>query len=302
MRKFLFAAAALAVTACALPSRTSQTDGARESRGHLLIVGGGPIPESVTRRFIDLAGGAGRARIAVFPTASALAATGPDKVAQLQSLGARSFVVNVTRENADADSMVALLDSATGVWLAGGDQNRITAAIKGSRMERKIRERYLAGAVIGGTSAGAAVMTDIMITGDEKRPGGARPLSDSTQAWVTIDRDNIVTTAGIGLMSGAIVDQHFVRRRRNNRLLSLVLEHPEKLGVGVDEATALDVRPDGSWEVLGSSVVVIFDARRSRPAGKDAPLGAADILMHVLPAGSIVSASGRVALPRSKAN
>jgi cyanophycinase len=302
MRKIPYAVIAFSVAACAGFSGSSSTANAPATRGHLLIAGGGPIPESVTRRFVELAGGAGRARIAVFPTASALTSTGPDKVAQLESLGARSFVVNVSRANADADSVVRMLDSATGVWLAGGDQNRITTAIRGTRMEEKIRERYLAGAVIGGTSAGAAAMTGIMITGEEKRPGGARPLTDSSQAWVTIDRDNVATTAGLGLMTGAIVDQHFVRRRRNNRLLSLVLEHPDKLGAGIDESTALDVRPDGSWEVLGSSVVVVFDARRSRSAGKDSPLGAADVRMHVLPAGSTVSPSGLVSLPGKRAN
>ena len=206
------------------------------------------------------------------------------------------MVVNVNRLNADSDSIVSLLDSATGIWFAGGDQNRITAAIKGTRLETKLRERFESGAVIGGTSAGAAVMTDIMITGDERRPGGLRP--DTSQAYITIDRDNVVTASGLGLLTGAIVDQHFVRRKRNNRLLSLVLENPSMLGVGVDESTAIDVRPDGSWLVLGESVVVVFDARKSRPAGAGRPLGAAEIRMHILPAGSVVGPGAtRVILP-----
>jgi cyanophycinase len=298
MKKILFAAVFFFAASGAGCAPALRTPVANSPRGHLLIVGGGPIPRSVNEQFVRLAGGRGRARIAVFPTASAVASTGPDKALQLDSLGASAFVVYVTRANAGADSMVSLLDSVTGIWFAGGDQNRITSAIKGTRMETKIRERYESGAVIGGTSAGAAVMTELMITGDERRPGGARP--DTSQAYVTIDRDNVVTAEGLGLLRGAIVDQHFVRRKRNNRLLSLVLENPSMLGVGVDESTALDVRPDGSWEVLGQSVVVIFDARKSRLARKDGPLGAADVLMHVIPAGGTVDPSrGIVAFPGS---
>ncbi len=129
-------------------------------------------------------------------------------------------------------------------------------------------------------------MSNPMLTGVERRPGGARPLSDSTQANVTIDRDNTVTGPGFGLLQGAIVDQHFVRRRRHNRLLSLVLEHPATLGVGIDESTAIHVRPDGSWGVIGASVAVILDAREARITPRAEQLGASEIRMHVLPAGS----------------
>jgi cyanophycinase len=160
--------------------------------------------------------------------------------------------------------------------------------LKGTPIEAAIHERYRAGAVIGGTSAGAAVMSDPMITGDERRLGGNRPPSDSTQAFLTIDRGNIVTAAGFGLLPAAIVDQHFVRRKRHNRLISLVLEHPERIGAGIDESTALLVTPDGRWHVLGESVVVVYDARQARTTSPTAPvLGTAGMLMHVLPAGSI---------------
>jgi cyanophycinase len=83
------------------------------------------------------------------------------------------------------------------------------------------------------------------------------------------------------------VDQHFVRRRRNNRLLSVILEHPERVGVGIDESTALEVSPDGTWHVLGASVAVVFDARKARitpPSSK--VLGAEGVRLSVLPAGS----------------
>ncbi|HVF39447.1 MAG TPA: cyanophycinase [Gemmatimonadaceae bacterium] len=271
---------------------TTLTSGAR---GHLLLVGGGPIPTGVTRLFIDLAGGRGRARIAVIPTASALASTGPDNVATLKGLGADAFVVNITRTEANDDSIVRKLDGATGIWFSGGDQNRITAAMSNTRAERAIRDRYMSGAVIGGTSAGAAVMSERMFTGDERRPGGSRPLTDSTQANVTIDRENVVTAIGFGLLRGAIVDQHFVRRRRHNRLVSVVLEDPTTVGVGIDEATALHVHPDGTWRVVGATAVVVIDARTAAVTPRGSMLGASGIRMHVLPAGSTFDpVSGKV--------
>jgi cyanophycinase len=135
-----------------------------------------------------------------------------------------------------------------------------------------------------------------MITGDERRPGGARPSQD---AWITIDRDNVITAEGLMLLPGAIVDQHFVRRQRHNRLIALVLEQPGLVGAGIDEETALQVNPDGSWEVVGGSVVVIYDARNATVAPPGSPLGAAGVRMHVLPAGGRFDPrTGRATVPR----
>jgi len=125
-----------------------------------------------------------------------------------------------------------------------------------------------------------------MITGDERRPGGDRRPSDSTDNWLTIDRDDVITADGFGFMTEAIVDQHFVRRKRHNRLISLVLESPQRLGVGIDESTALVIGPDGIWRVLGASVVVIYDARSAAITAASSRLGASGITMHVLPSGS----------------
>ena len=115
--------------------------------------------------------------------------------------------------------------------------------------------------------------------------------------FVTIDRDNVVTEDGLGLITNAIIDQHFVRRRRHNRLLSLVLERSVKLGAGIDESTALVVEPNGTWRVAGASVVVIYDARRSR-VSSTGPLGATGIVTHILPAGARFDpATGAATLP-----
>lgn len=299
MQRIVICLAFLLVAACAghPPRPVAAAPGA--GKGTLQIVGGGPQPSELVGQFIDLAGGAGRARIVVFAMASAAGErSGEAKANDLRQRGASARNVWITREQADADSIVAHVDSATGIWFGGGDQNRLARALRGSRVEATIRRRYHDGAVVGGTSAGAAVLSAVMITGGERRPGGAR--RDTINDFITIDRDNIVVDSGFALLGNAIVDQHFVRRRRHNRLISLVLERQPHLGVGVDESTALVVHPDGRWTVAGASAVVVYDARSATISRPGAPvLGGANLRMHVLPAGSTFEPeSGRVTLPR----
>jgi cyanophycinase len=301
-RHYLIVAVVMALLGSACASAPSRSDGGSEAdrerpRGSLVIVGGGPRPESVMRRFLDLAGGPGRARIVVFPMATASAAEAGDALAnELRRMGAIAWSLNLTRDDAMRESTTRGLDSVTGIWFAGGDQNRIMAAIGGTPVASAIRARYAAGAVVGGTSAGAAVMTTPMITGSERRPGGARP--DTTQSWITIAADNVDTAEGLALLDAAIVDQHFLRRRRHNRLMSLVLEHPTRIGVGIDESTALVVEPNGWWSVIGESAVIIFDARAGQvTAPGSRVLGGRDLRTHVLPPGSrFEPRSGRVEL------
>jgi len=255
-------------------------------QGTLFIVGGGPQPEALVREFVDLAGGPGKARIVVYAMASESGReSGEEKAAQLRELGAVARNVWISRQEADQDSVVRLLDGATGVWFGGGDQTRLARVLRDTRTEAAIHARYRAGAVIGGTSAGAAVMSAVMLTGEERHPGGSRP--DTSNAWLTIARDNVVTDRGFALLTGSIIDQHFLRRKRHNRLISLVLEREPHLGVGIDESTALIVHPDGGWSVAGASVAMVFDARGAAITGTSRPvLGATGIRMHVLPAGS----------------
>jgi cyanophycinase len=281
-------------TTPALPAAASPT-----GRGTLLIVGGGPIPDAIIERFVALAGGSVRARILVLPMASEDAAAGEEIVGDIRRLGASAERLVLSHGEADTDGASRRLAGATGIWFGGGDQSRLTAALKGTRAEAAIAAVYRSGGVVGGTSAGAAVMSTPMITGDELRPGGDRPPpKDSSDAFMTIAREDVVTADGFGLLPGAIVDQHFIRRRRHNRLLSLVLEHPELVGVGIDESTALEVPPEGPWRILGASVAVIYDARGANitPPGKS--LGASEVRLSVLPAGSTYDLStGTATLP-----
>lgn len=292
----------MAAIACTSARPTTQGRGGASAeaspRGTLFIVGGGPRPAKLMRRFVELAGGPGRARIVIFPIATASAAeVGPALARELEQLGARAWSLNLSREEAVLDSVARGLDSATGIWFSGGDQNRAMAVLARTPVAAAVRSRYVAGAVVGGTSAGAAVMTTPMITGEERRPGGDRP--DTSQNWLTIAAGNVVTAEGLGLLESAIVDQHFLRRRRHNRLMSLVLEQPAKIGVGIDEGTALVVEPSGWWTVIGESAAVIYDARQGAVTpSSSAVLGARDVRVHVLPPGSRFNPrSGRAELP-----
>jgi cyanophycinase len=132
-----------------------------------------------------------------------------------------------------------------------------------------------------------------MITGDEKR------TKNEDELWQAILADNVVHTEGFGFVKNAIIDQHFVTRRRHNRLISLVLENPALIGAGIEESTAVLVRPDGKYEIVGENQVLVFDARRAKarisPTGR---LGGHGLVLHVLLPGDVYDpASGRVEEP-----
>jgi cyanophycinase len=251
-------------------------------------------------RFLELAGGRARARIAVVPMAiDEPEETGREVVAELDSLGAKSFMVLLNRAQADSSAAERSINRATGIWFAGGDQSRLTAVLGGTAALRAMQERYRAGAVVGGTSAGAAIMSDSMITGNQKPPGDTTGYYGDE--YPAIARHRVQVVPGLGFLSSAIVDQHFIRRERQNRLLSVILERPKFLGVGIDEGTALEVRPDGSWRVLGQSAVLIYDARRAQitPPSRRL-LGASGLQVYLIPSGgSFDPKTGRASFPDS---
>ncbi len=268
-------------------------------QGSLFIVGGGGQTPAMVSRFVQLAGGAGSARIVVVPLASgAPLEAGREKAADLEALGATATVLLVTREEALQEQAEALVAGATGIWFTGGDQARLTAVLQGTPVLRAIRARYRAGAVVGGTSAGAAIMSDSMITGNQLRspPDTSGYYGDT---FSSITRASIEIAPGFGFLPGTVVDQHFIARERHNRLLSVVLERPGLLGVGIDESTALEVGPDGTWLVVGLGSVVIYDARQARITPPDQTLlGVSGLVTHVLPPGSRFDpARGRARLP-----
>jgi len=146
------------------------------------------------------------------------------------------------REDSSSPVMLAAAKRCTGFWFSGGDQNRVGDKIVGTPLQKLILERYAEGAGIGGTSAGAAIMSRIMLTGDDR---------DGKEALTEIGKGAYRTREGMGFLPPhCIVDQHFLRRNRQNRLFSVMMEHPDHLGLGIDEATALVVK-GGRATVLG---------------------------------------------------
>jgi cyanophycinase len=139
-----------------------------------------------------------------------------------------------------------------------------------------------------------------MITGNQFWPGMTAAVDSPSYSRIT--RHGIEIVPGFGFLHGAIVDQHFIRRQRSNRLLGAVLERPSLIGVWIDEGTVLMVTPDGDWRVLGRSAVIVFDARAASVTAPSAPLlGATDVRVSVLPAGSRYDPRrGAAVLPGSK--
>jgi cyanophycinase len=173
----------------------------------------------------------------------------------------------------------------------------LTRIILGSPVHDTLHALYERGAVLGGTSAGAAIMSAIMITGDE------RLNRDSTNPFTAIRTGNVVTTRGLGFMQTVIIDQHFIKRKRHNRLISLVLENPSLIGVGIDEATAIIVSPDSTFRVAGEGTVMVLDPGRSSPVRTDrgGNLAASNILMHILKAGDVYDMRYRITTSASTA-
>jgi cyanophycinase len=274
---------ALLMLAAAATLNATLSAASTEARGHLFIIGGGRQPAEMTKRFIELAGGTNHAKIFVLPMASEdPASSGADQVVEFKSYGAVQVEsVVLTRAEATNLQSATRLDGATGIYFTGGDQSRLAAVLVNSPVHQKLKELYARGAVIGGTSAGAAIMCQVMITGEELLN------DDKTNAFKFIKRNNIETAAGFGFITNAIIDQHFIKRKRLNRLFSVVLEHPQLVGIGIDESTAIVVNADGTFEVLGESAVMVIDPRRATGihADENRNLSARGIQTHILVAG-----------------
>ncbi|GAA2867121.1 cyanophycinase [Actinoplanes cyaneus] len=247
----------------------------------LMIIGGAAGPALLVR-FVELAGAAS-ARIVVIATASETPeSTEAHYVATFTGLGAGSVraLRLTTRTQANAPEATAVLREATGVFFTGGDQQRITAVLGGTATDSLLQELVAGGAVVlGGTSAGAAIMSATMIVGGDE-PG--------------VTAAAVRTGPGLEFLPGVLIDQHFAQRGRLNRLLSAVARYPHELGLGIDEDTA--ILTDGDrFEVLGTGAVTVVDAGAATeirvPSG--GPIAMAGALIHVLPAGHTFHLTGR---------
>lgn len=241
------------LTACIVGTgRTAEKQGGGEEAGPavttlggtLVIVGGGKMPETIRDRFLELAGGT-KARLVIIPTASGKAHANQLETlrsyaywAPLQQTGKVASVVFFhTRkvEQANDTAFVKPLTDATGVWFGGGDQSLLMAAYKGTAVERELQQVLARGGVIGGTSAGAAVMSSLMIV-------RGNPVAE--------------VGTGFGFLPDIVVDQHFEQRKRRDRLLGVLTRFPQYLGVGIDERTGIVVNLRGrSMTILGEEKV-----------------------------------------------
>ncbi len=207
--------------------------------GTLFIVGGGKVPEEALQRFIALAGGR-NAHIAVVTTASETAESS-DVESRLaywkrQALSELSIIHAPSREIADDPKFAQPLATATGVWFIGGHQERLTKAYLGTRTEKAFKAVLKRGGVVGGTSAGAAIMSPVMISGGYPQPD---------------------LEPGFGFLPGTLVDQHFLKRRREVRLLHALSYYPKLVGFGIDENTVLVVH-GRNLSVIGDSKVMMY--------------------------------------------
>jgi cyanophycinase len=218
---------------------------AAANRGHLVLLGGGPTPEAIFTRALDLSGGRS-ASVAVLPQTYPNDSMGEAAVAMWRSLGVRD-VVMVSRT--DAAAAQAALERATLIWIPGGFQGVFMKAIAGTAIRDVVRRRFAAGVTVGGSSAGAAAVSQVMIA-DETTPDG-------------VGIDGPLTVEGLGLWPAAIVSPHFTERRRLNGLVTIMRSHPSLVGVGIDEGTAVIVA-DEDVEVMGrGSVTIVDDAGRA---------------------------------------
>lgn len=272
MKKYIYLMLAMLV---ALPLQAKKGD------GHLFIIGGGDRPDSLMTQFVDLAGGQQKAKILIVPYASGdIHDTGSYQKEGFQRLGVKNVeYIHVDKKDIDTPEALKQLDGVTGIFFSGGDQNRLTQLLLGTKFLEKIKKIHADGGVIGGTSAGAAIMSKIMLTGEELNAPEKRKGDFSY-----IQKGNVDVTEGFGFVDNAIIDQHFVIRKRENRLLTLVLEKG-MTGIGIDEATAIIVDTKGKFRVAGHSQVLVFEPKAPTEVTHTNHLKTKELTLRILTAG-----------------
>lgn len=251
-----------------------------ENSGQLVIIGGAEQKEGeskVLREFVRRAGGT-KARIVVMTAATELPReVGEDYIKVFERLGAEQVRIldTVTREDASSSTALEAINNATGVFFTGGNQARITSIIKDTELDTAIHKRFSEGIVVGGTSAGAAVMPDVMIVEGNSE---THPRVDAVEMG-----------PGMGYLPGIVIDQHFSQRGRLGRLLSALAQQPAVLGFGIDEDTAVVVQGD-EFQVVGSGAVTVVDVAEIIHINvdellKDEALAICGAKLHILPHG-----------------
>ena len=262
-------------------------------RGFIIPIGGAegkgknkkPV---ILRRFVKLCGGK-KARILVIPTASEMDDTGTKYMELFKSMGARSMCMPLEqRQDCFDEEMIRVLGDATGIFLTGGNQLRLSTIIGGTPVARLIRKLNSEGVHVAGTSAGAAIVSEHMIA-------GGRSGSSPRESGVDL-------APGLGLTNRLIVDQHFNQRQRMGRLLAALSLNPFACGIGIDENTAAFIGPDGLFEVVGTGTVTVVDPAELKHSSmsrvrKAEAVTLIGLKLHVLAAGARFNIETREALP-----
>ncbi|OQX82310.1 MAG: cyanophycinase [Bacteroidetes bacterium 4484_276] len=252
------------------------SSGSKKVTGKLFIIGGGKRPPELMQQMIDAAALTPAGYIIILPFSS----SEPNESATLATQQFRQLgIKNIKSLFLNTDSLLTSsgLDSVRGagmVYITGGDQNKFMIIAQKTGLDRAIHDAYKRGVLIAGTSAGAALMSKKMITGNQLS------LAVYSGNFKTIHKNNIELSAGLGLLENVIIDQHFINRMRMNRLISVAIENPGETCIGIDESTALLV--DGKKAtVIGSSQVVVLTNNSKQVLSYSGLLGAENITLRV---------------------
>lgn len=244
----------------------------------------------ILTRFVSMAGGAD-SHIAVISTASSLGDAATELYRELfthMGAGGVSGLRPVTREEANAEPTAEVVDRATAVFLTGGNQLRLASVVSGTRLGAALLQAHQRGVAIAGTSAGASAVSTHMVAFGAS---GASPKHRMAQI-----------SAGLGLLKGVVVDQHFEQRTRLGRLLAVVAQSPSLIGLGLDEDTAAIVHSDGTLEVVGKGSVTIVDGSQvltdAFQTKGHRPMMVSGAILHSLPSGYWFDLENRRLIPQ----
>ncbi|KQZ56395.1 MULTISPECIES: cyanophycinase [unclassified Lysobacter] len=261
-----------------------------EQRGWIVPIGGAEDKENDTailRRFLKVSGGSA-ADIVVIPTASRLADTGDRYEKLFTELGAAQVEVMDfdTRRDCHEPGRVRRIERASGIFFTGGNQIRISTMLGGTPVAQAIRARNAQGVTVGGTSAGASILSEHMIAYGVE---GASPRANSVRL-----------APGLGLTNRVVIDQHFRQRDRLGRLVASLAYNPFAVGIGLDEDTAAFIGPDNTIEVEGSGSVTVVDAdglqfSSMHLVGENEPVCLLGLGVHILTKGATFNLNTRKA-------
>ena len=248
----------------------------QNSKGKLFIIGGGSRPDFLVDRMIKEAGLKSGETVAIFPHASEEQDSSFYYAKQqFEKRNIKALDCSFKKDEKLSPSKLDSLKTAKLIYIGGGDQVRFMEIINSNpEVKNLLKSAYQNGKMIAGTSAGAAVMSEVMITGNQLK------YKDYENTFDNIEIKNVETKQGLGFIKTAVIDQHFVVRSRYNRLLSLIIENPTYKGIGIDEGTAILVK-NGSAEVVGRAQVIVFkNPKQSKKLNGD-KLGAKGITLDI---------------------